>query len=155
MQFLYNFFMFQVGLRHLAPKILQLLTEWTETFPYDFRDERMMCSLKELTQRLASGDEVSLRHNIDMNNTTATVSSRLVQHNHKMTSLNFFSGTCSYLDTLAFFKKSLKLIGLLRHNVLSALCCWQRSFWDCADKQAWLACKRVSFTDEHIVRVWY
>lgn len=46
--------------RKIAPKILQLLTEWTETFPYDFRDERMMRSLKELTHRLASGDEVSL-----------------------------------------------------------------------------------------------
>uniref|UniRef100_A0A3Q4HMZ9 RasGEF domain family member 1B n=1 Tax=Neolamprologus brichardi TaxID=32507 RepID=A0A3Q4HMZ9_NEOBR len=45
--------------RKIAPKILQLLTEWTETFPYDFRDERMMRSLKELTHRLASGDEVS------------------------------------------------------------------------------------------------
>ncbi|NWW37562.1 RGF1B protein, partial [Panurus biarmicus] len=30
----------------IAPKILQLLTEWTETFPYDFRDERMMRNLK-------------------------------------------------------------------------------------------------------------
>lgn len=47
--------------RKIAPKILQLLTEWTETFPYDFRDERMMRSLKELTHRLASGDEVSRR----------------------------------------------------------------------------------------------
>lgn len=46
-------------IRKIAPKILQLLTEWTETFPYDFRDERMMRSLKELTHRLASGDEVS------------------------------------------------------------------------------------------------
>uniref|UniRef100_A0A3P8NFI0 RasGEF domain family member 1B n=1 Tax=Astatotilapia calliptera TaxID=8154 RepID=A0A3P8NFI0_ASTCA len=45
--------------RKIAPKILQLLTEWTETFPYDFRDERMMRSLKELTHRLASGDEVN------------------------------------------------------------------------------------------------
>uniref|UniRef100_H3DH24 RasGEF domain family member 1B n=1 Tax=Tetraodon nigroviridis TaxID=99883 RepID=H3DH24_TETNG len=44
--------------RKLTPKILQLLTEWTETFPYDFRDERMMRSLKELTHRLACGEEV-------------------------------------------------------------------------------------------------
>lgn len=43
----------------MAPKIVQLLTEWTETFPYDFRDERMMRSLKEMTHRLAFGDEVS------------------------------------------------------------------------------------------------
>uniref|UniRef100_A0A8C3EP86 RasGEF domain family member 1B n=1 Tax=Corvus moneduloides TaxID=1196302 RepID=A0A8C3EP86_CORMO len=42
----------------IAPKILQLLTEWTETFPYDFRDERMMRNLKELAQRITSGDEV-------------------------------------------------------------------------------------------------
>uniref|UniRef100_A0A8C9XPD8 RasGEF domain family member 1B n=1 Tax=Sander lucioperca TaxID=283035 RepID=A0A8C9XPD8_SANLU len=45
-------------IRKIAPKILQLLTEWTETFSYDFRDERMMRSLKELTHRLAIGDEV-------------------------------------------------------------------------------------------------
>ncbi|KAM6266399.1 ras-GEF domain-containing family member 1B isoform 2-T4 [Spheniscus humboldti] len=44
-------------IRKIAPKILQLLTEWTETFPYDFRDERMMRNLKELAQRIASGDE--------------------------------------------------------------------------------------------------
>ncbi|XP_068461162.1 ras-GEF domain-containing family member 1B-A isoform X1 [Clinocottus analis] len=48
----------KIRVRKIAPKILQLLTEWTETFPYDFRDERMMRSLKELTHRLASGDEV-------------------------------------------------------------------------------------------------
>lgn len=49
----------QIRIRKIAPKILQFLTEWTDTFPYDFRDERMMRSLKELTHRLASGDEVS------------------------------------------------------------------------------------------------
>ncbi|XP_009667576.1 ras-GEF domain-containing family member 1B isoform X2 [Struthio camelus] len=45
-------------IRKIAPKILQLLTEWTETFPYDFRDERMMRNLKELAQRIAIGDEM-------------------------------------------------------------------------------------------------
>ncbi|OXB65990.1 hypothetical protein ASZ78_006645 [Callipepla squamata] len=45
-------------IRKIAPKILQLLTEWTETFPYDFRDERMMRNLKELAQRITSGDEM-------------------------------------------------------------------------------------------------
>uniref|UniRef100_A0AAR2KPA8 Ras-GEF domain-containing protein n=1 Tax=Pygocentrus nattereri TaxID=42514 RepID=A0AAR2KPA8_PYGNA len=48
-------------IRDIAPKIVQLLTEWTETFPYDFRDERMMRSLKEMTHRLAFGDELSRR----------------------------------------------------------------------------------------------
>uniref|UniRef100_A0AAY5EQG0 RasGEF domain family, member 1Bb n=1 Tax=Electrophorus electricus TaxID=8005 RepID=A0AAY5EQG0_ELEEL len=48
-------------IRDIAPRIVQLLTEWTETFPYDFRDERMMRSLKEMTHRLALGDELSRR----------------------------------------------------------------------------------------------
>uniref|UniRef100_A0A3Q2YUU2 RasGEF domain family member 1B n=1 Tax=Hippocampus comes TaxID=109280 RepID=A0A3Q2YUU2_HIPCM len=47
-----------IRLRKIAPKILQLLTEWTETFPYDFRDDRMMRSLKDLTHRLSTGDEI-------------------------------------------------------------------------------------------------
>uniref|UniRef100_T1JM98 Ras-GEF domain-containing protein n=1 Tax=Strigamia maritima TaxID=126957 RepID=T1JM98_STRMM len=33
------------------PYIVQLLSEWTETFPYDFRDERCMKQLKTITQR--------------------------------------------------------------------------------------------------------
>ncbi|XP_051924951.1 ras-GEF domain-containing family member 1B-A isoform X2 [Hippocampus zosterae] len=48
----------KIRLRKIAPKILQLLTEWTETFPYDFRDDRMMRSLKDLTHRLSTGDEI-------------------------------------------------------------------------------------------------
>ncbi|KAL0979901.1 hypothetical protein UPYG_G00191340 [Umbra pygmaea] len=48
----------KIRIRKLAPKVLQLLQEWTETFPYDFRDERMMRNLKDLTQRLTSGDEL-------------------------------------------------------------------------------------------------
>lgn len=42
----------------MAPKLVQLLTEWTETFPYDFRDERMMRCLKDMTHHVARGDEV-------------------------------------------------------------------------------------------------
>lgn len=30
---------------------LFICSEWTETFPYDFRDERMMTHLKKITQR--------------------------------------------------------------------------------------------------------
>ncbi|XP_077571360.1 ras-GEF domain-containing family member 1B-A [Stigmatopora nigra] len=48
----------KIRLRKMAPKILQLLTEWVETFPYDFRDERMMRGLKDLTHRLSAGDEI-------------------------------------------------------------------------------------------------
>ncbi|XP_052266560.1 ras-GEF domain-containing family member 1B-like isoform X2 [Dreissena polymorpha] len=32
--------------------VIQLLSEWTEMFPYDFRDERMMKQLKEISQRV-------------------------------------------------------------------------------------------------------
>uniref|UniRef100_A0A8K9VBH4 RasGEF domain family, member 1Bb n=1 Tax=Oncorhynchus mykiss TaxID=8022 RepID=A0A8K9VBH4_ONCMY len=51
----------KIRIRDLAPKIVQLLTEWTETFPYDFRDERMMHCLKEMSHHLARGDEYSWR----------------------------------------------------------------------------------------------
>uniref|UniRef100_A0A8C0CEL5 RasGEF domain family member 1B n=1 Tax=Balaenoptera musculus TaxID=9771 RepID=A0A8C0CEL5_BALMU len=51
-------------IRKIAPKILQLLTEWTETFPYDFRDERMMRNLKDLAHRIASGEEQTYRKNV-------------------------------------------------------------------------------------------
>ncbi|OCT58572.1 hypothetical protein XELAEV_18002007mg [Xenopus laevis] len=44
--------------RKIAPKILQLLTEWTDTFPYDFRDERMMRNLKDTAHRITNGDEM-------------------------------------------------------------------------------------------------
>lgn len=51
---------FQIRFREVAPKLVQLLTEWTETFPYDFRDERMMRCLKDMTHHVARGDEVSI-----------------------------------------------------------------------------------------------
>jgi hypothetical protein len=40
-----------------------LLSEWTETFAYDFRDERMMRSLKEITQMCATINP-DLRRNV-------------------------------------------------------------------------------------------
>ncbi|KAJ3606006.1 hypothetical protein NHX12_028049 [Muraenolepis orangiensis] len=47
----------KIRICEVAPKLVQLLTEWTETFPYDFRDERMMCCLKDMTHHVARGDE--------------------------------------------------------------------------------------------------
>ncbi|MEQ2217415.1 hypothetical protein XENOCAPTIV_009295 [Xenoophorus captivus] len=42
-----------------APNIiLQLLREWTETFPSDFRDEKMVGHLKDIIRRIAPCDEV-------------------------------------------------------------------------------------------------
>uniref|UniRef100_A0A8C1HG12 RasGEF domain family, member 1Bb n=1 Tax=Cyprinus carpio carpio TaxID=630221 RepID=A0A8C1HG12_CYPCA len=63
-------------IREIAPKIVQLLTEWTETFPYDFRDERMMRSLKEMTHRLAFGDEVSRDDSLATSSATAAAMDR-------------------------------------------------------------------------------
>uniref|UniRef100_A0A3Q4GWM7 RasGEF domain family member 1C n=1 Tax=Neolamprologus brichardi TaxID=32507 RepID=A0A3Q4GWM7_NEOBR len=40
-------------IRKFGPKILQLLTEWTETFPSDFRDEKMVGHLKDIIHRIA------------------------------------------------------------------------------------------------------
>lgn len=48
----------QVKVRKFGPKILQLLTEWTETFPSDFRDEKIVGHLKDIIHRIAPCDEV-------------------------------------------------------------------------------------------------
>ncbi|KAI8795015.1 ras-GEF domain-containing family member 1B [Biomphalaria glabrata] len=42
----------KVKLGKFGPHIVNLLSEWTETFPYDFRDERMMKQLRDITQRV-------------------------------------------------------------------------------------------------------
>ncbi|KAG5263306.1 hypothetical protein AALO_G00263450 [Alosa alosa] len=44
--------------KKFGPKILQLLTEWTETFPSDFREEKMVAHLKDIIHRIAPCDEV-------------------------------------------------------------------------------------------------
>uniref|UniRef100_A0A8C0G7P5 N-terminal Ras-GEF domain-containing protein n=1 Tax=Chelonoidis abingdonii TaxID=106734 RepID=A0A8C0G7P5_CHEAB len=48
-------------IRKFGPKLLQLLTEWTETFPYDFQEERMIGHLKDMIDRIAPCDEVRMR----------------------------------------------------------------------------------------------
>lgn len=44
------------ALGNFCPNIIQLLSEWTETFPYDFRDDRLMKQLKAITQRCVQID---------------------------------------------------------------------------------------------------
>ncbi|XP_065827866.1 ras-GEF domain-containing family member 1B-like [Oscarella lobularis] len=46
-----------------SPNFVQLVSEWTEMFAYDFRDERMMRNLKEITQLCASSS-ADLRHSV-------------------------------------------------------------------------------------------
>uniref|UniRef100_G3WDL9 RasGEF domain family member 1A n=1 Tax=Sarcophilus harrisii TaxID=9305 RepID=G3WDL9_SARHA len=44
-------------LKSFTAKIIQLLKEWTEAFPYDFQDEKVMKELKEITHRITQCDE--------------------------------------------------------------------------------------------------
>nr|XP_025036965.1 ras-GEF domain-containing family member 1C isoform X1 [Pelodiscus sinensis] len=44
-------------IRKFGPKLLQLLTEWTETFPSDFQEEQMIGHLKDVIDRIAPCDE--------------------------------------------------------------------------------------------------
>ncbi|XP_060688106.1 ras-GEF domain-containing family member 1B-A isoform X1 [Hemiscyllium ocellatum] len=76
-------------IRKLAPKIVQLLAEWTEIFPYDFRDERMMRNLKDMTLKIATLDEVSYR------NTMQQITQNLIQ---KLATLNQYEEVLSKLN---------------------------------------------------------
>lgn len=49
----------QAKLKSFSAKIVQLLKEWTEAFPYDFQDEKAMAELKAITHRVTQCDEVS------------------------------------------------------------------------------------------------
>ena len=42
------------SLGKFGPHIVRLISEWTELFPYDFRDDRMMQHTRDLTQRIIS-----------------------------------------------------------------------------------------------------
>lgn len=48
----------QAKLKSFSAKIVQLLKEWTEAFPYDFQDEKAMAELKVITHRVTQCDEV-------------------------------------------------------------------------------------------------
>lgn len=47
-------YIFQERLGHFIPHFVQLLAEWTETFPYDFRDERVMVHVRAITQKFVT-----------------------------------------------------------------------------------------------------
>ncbi|KAF4524006.1 hypothetical protein B566_EDAN006300, partial [Ephemera danica] len=63
-----------------VPHIVQLLAEWTETFPYDFRDERVMAHVRALTQQCVSMDPTVRRE----------VSQLLQNLLHRLTSLEHY-----------------------------------------------------------------
>ncbi|XP_063446007.1 ras-GEF domain-containing family member 1B-like isoform X1 [Mytilus trossulus] len=88
----------QEKLGTFGPNILQLLGEWTEMFPYDFRDDRMMKQLKEITQRIISiypelqTDFASLTHNLI----------------NKLSSLHKYEEELSKINTEAIRKSSIQ-----------------------------------------------
>ena len=41
----------QENLKKFVEHVVQLLAEWTETFPYDFRDDRVMATVRNMTHR--------------------------------------------------------------------------------------------------------
>ena len=49
-------FCLQEKLGRFCPHLVQLLSEWMETFPYDFRDERVMQHVRQLTQKCVTLD---------------------------------------------------------------------------------------------------
>ncbi|XP_061887698.1 ras-GEF domain-containing family member 1B-B-like [Entelurus aequoreus] len=64
----------EIRFYEVAKKLLHLLTEWTEKFPYDYKDKRMMRCLRNMTHDLAGEDEYSWR---DMMETTRRLTKRL------------------------------------------------------------------------------
>ncbi|AWP15049.1 putative ras-GEF domain-containing family member 1B-B-like [Scophthalmus maximus] len=78
----------KIRFREVAPKLVQLLTEWTETFPYDFRDDRMMRCLKDMTHHVARGDEYSWRAMQQMTQRLIKRLSALGQYEEAVAALN-------------------------------------------------------------------
>lgn len=57
----------QERLGRFIPRLVQLLAEWSETFPYDFRDERVMAHVRSITQgcvSVAGSGEANIRHEV-------------------------------------------------------------------------------------------
>ncbi|XP_072108000.1 ras-GEF domain-containing family member 1B-A isoform X1 [Mobula birostris] len=73
-----------------AAKIVQLLSDWTETFPYDFRDERMMRNLNDMTHKIATMDEVSYQKPVQQ------LTQKLIR---KLATLNQYEEVLTKLNT--------------------------------------------------------
>ncbi|XP_064396126.1 ras-GEF domain-containing family member 1B-like [Halichondria panicea] len=71
--------------------MVQCLSEWTEMYPYDFRDERMMRSLKELTQTCAA-------ISTDLRRSVGQLQSALVQ---KLSVLDKYEHVLSQVNAVA------------------------------------------------------
>ncbi|KAI1234103.1 hypothetical protein IHE44_0003816, partial [Lamprotornis superbus] len=86
-------------IRKFGPKILQLLTEWTETFPYDFQEERMIGHLKDMIHRIAPCDEAYWKK---MNQLLQALNQKLATLSHGQEGIVKISAAVS--DKLVAFK---------------------------------------------------
>ncbi|KAF7249270.1 Ras-GEF domain-containing family member 1C [Varanus komodoensis] len=86
-------------IRKFGPKILQLLTEWTETFPYDFQEEKMIGCLKDIIHRIAPCDEAYWKK---MNQLLQTLNQKLATLNHGQEGIVKINATVS--DKVVAFK---------------------------------------------------
>ncbi|PKU35551.1 ras-gef domain-containing family member hypothetical protein [Limosa lapponica baueri] len=89
----------EARIRKFGPKILQLLTEWTETFPYDFQEERMIGHLKDMIHRIAPCDEAYWKK---MNQLLQTLNQKLATLSHGQEGIVKISAAVS--DKLVAFK---------------------------------------------------
>ncbi|CAG01198.1 unnamed protein product [Tetraodon nigroviridis] len=88
--------------RKFGPKILQLLKEWTETFPSDFRDEKMVGHLEDIIHRIAACDEAYWK---TLNQVLQKLNQRLVLMSQgEESSLKVSVNASSISDKLVAFK---------------------------------------------------
>ncbi|XP_076173928.1 uncharacterized protein LOC143149932 [Ptiloglossa arizonensis] len=78
-------------LQRFVPRLVQLLAEWTETFPYDFRDERVMGHVRSITQKVATVDAAARQE----------VSALLQNLLHRLTALERYEEGLARLATEA------------------------------------------------------
>lgn len=41
------------------PRLIQLMAEWTEMYPYDFRDEKMMAHVRDIAETFGNNSQLS------------------------------------------------------------------------------------------------
>ncbi|XP_035264169.1 ras-GEF domain-containing family member 1C-like [Anguilla rostrata] len=87
--------------RKFGPKILQLLTEWTETFPSDFREEQMVGHLKDIIHRIAPCDEAYWK---TMNQILQNLSQKLAAMSQSEEGLVKFNVSSSASDKMVAYK---------------------------------------------------
>ncbi|XP_063819194.1 LOW QUALITY PROTEIN: ras-GEF domain-containing family member 1A [Pseudophryne corroboree] len=92
-------------LKSFAAKIIQLLREWTETFPFDFQDERARKELKEIAQRITQCDEVRSTSML-----VATEICRVVKKKQRTRVMEFFIDVARECFNIGNFNSTMAII---------------------------------------------